>query len=465
MGNEIVVDRERFQKPSDLLQAGHQQKDPIVPVLSLLDKDCIKLSDLYYDLVVHGIMRDRDCPTSSDEFILSYNEIKNDLEENISLITAKQSRKEKELFTMKNQENALRKREEQELVGLRSNLQNQENERYRLLEEKRRIEAQLNDVNDNLRKTDMFIEGTERDIARIANSYKPEQDHLHDRMQDHQFEIAGFAQELSVYSALLSIGNESYNLLDSWSHSMNKHDNNHQSELENNYINHLASYLGKLCGAKLMVTYRVEQLKQYIDALKRTNETTNKHYAQSFNIDDQLEQYKNHITIDESTSMSITSDILMNIEKAQKAISAELFEKFIHHLQQHQTGKIIDLSKYINMNKMNNMLMNSDNNIIRQRPLRSRHTRQSIATQTNLQRQQQQQQQLRNNGHSMKQTQVQQQQQQQQSVSPNSQQQRSKPPLISSQQQRSPNGVGVGRGRMRGTRPPRSARNIYQYQQ
>merc|ERR1712228_469658 len=152
----------------------------------------------------------------------------------------------------------------------------------------------------------------------------------------------------------------------------------------------------------------------------RTNETTNKHYAQSFNIDDQLEQYKNHITIDESTSMSITSDILMNIEKAQKAISAELFEKFIHHLQQHQTGKIIDLSKYINMNKMNNMLMNSNNNnnIIRQRPLRSRHTRQSIATQTNLQRQQQQQQQLRNNGHSMKQTQVQQQQQQQQSVSP-----------------------------------------------
>jgi len=369
---------------------------------------------------------------------------------------------------MKNQENVLRKREEQELVGLRSNLQNQENERYRLLEEKRRIEAQLNDVNDNLRKTDMFIEGTERDIARIANSYKPEQDHLHDRMQDHQFEIAGFAQELSVYSALLSIGNESYNLLDSWSHSMNKHDNNHQSELENNYINHLASYLKKLCNAKLMVTDRVEQLKQYIDALKRTNETTNKHYAQSFNIDDQLEQYVNHITIDESTSMSITSDIYMNIEKAQKAISSELFAKFIHHIQQHQLGKIIDLTKYINMNNMlrnrnvnvnNNMNhMNNNNNIIRQRPLRSRHTRQSIATQTNLRRQQQQQ--LRNNGHTMKQTQVQQ-QQQQQSVSPNSQQQRSKPPLISSQQQRSPNGAGVGRGRRR---PPQ--RNMYQtYQQ
>merc|ERR1712228_152108 len=390
--------------------------------------------------------------------------------ENISLITAKQSRKEKELFTMKNQENALRKREEQELVGLRSNLQNQENERYRLLEEKRRIEAQLNDINDNLRKTDMFIEGTERDIARIANSYKPEQDHLHDRMQDHQFEIAGFAQELSVYSALLSIGNESYNLLDSWSHSMNKHDNNHQSELENNYINHLASYLGKLCGAKLMVTDRVEQLKQYIDALKRTNETTNKHYAQSFNIDDQLEQYKNHITIDESTSMSITSDILMNIKKAQKAISAELFEKFIHHLQQHQTGKIIDLSKYINMNKMNNMLMNSNNNnhMNRNRNVNVNNmNHQQMSNNNNIirQRQQQQQQQLRNNGHSMKQTQVQQQQQQQQSVSPNSQHQRSKPPLISSQQQRSPNGVGVGRGRMRVTRPPRSARNIYQYQQ
>merc|ERR1712228_371886 len=227
---------------------------------------------------------------------------------------------------------------------------------------------------------------------------------------------------------------------DSWSHSMNKDDNHRQSDLENNYINHLASYLGKLCGAKLMVTDRVEQLKQYIEALRRTNETTNKHYAQSFNIDDQLEQYKNHITIDEATSMSITADIYMNIEKAQKAVSPDFFGKFINHIQQHETGKMVDLSKYLNMNKMNNMMnthmnqmnrggmnmnrqprrnmnvnrninMNSNNmnnsnnvNVVRQRPLRNRHTRQSIATQTNLQRQQQQQlllqqqqQQMRNN--------------------------------------------------------------------
>merc|ERR1712154_490434 len=90
------------------------------------------------------------------------------------------------------------------------------------------------------------------------------------------------------------------------------------------------------------------------------------------------------------------------------------------------------------MNSNNGAHMNNVN-VVRQRPLRSRHTRQSIATQTNLQRQQQllqqqQQQQMRNNlnGHA--------QQQQQQSVSPNSQQRASKPPLISgsSQQQRSP---------------------------
>merc|ERR1712154_318652 len=101
-----------------------------------------------------------------------------------------------------------------------------------------------------------------------------------------------------------------------------------------------------------------------------------------------------------------------------------------------------------NMNRNNN---SPNNNIIRQRPLRSRHTRQSIATQTNLQRQQQQQQQLRN-GHAMQQQSQVQQQQQQQVGSPNSQR---KPPLISSQPQRSPNGAGVGSGG-RGGRAPRS---------
>merc|ERR1719410_1446905 len=104
------------------------------------------------------------------------------------------------------------------------------------------------------------------------------------------------------------------------------------------------------------------------------------------------------------------------------------------------------------MNPMNgSMNRNSspNNNIVRQRPLRGRHTRQSIATQTNLQRQQQQQQ-LRN-GHAM-QTQSQVQPQQQQVSSPNSQR---KPPLISSQPQRSPNGAGAG-SVGRGGRAPRS---------
>merc|ERR1719229_2146534 len=106
-----------------------------------------------------------------------------------------------------------------------------------------------------------------------------------------------------------------------------------------------------------------------------------------------------------------------------------------------------------NMNPMNgSMNRNSspNNNIMRQRPLRGRHTRTSIATQTNLQRQQQQQQQLRN-GHAMQQ-QSQVQPQQQQVSSPNSQR---KPPLISSQPQRSPNGAGAG-SVGRGGRAPRS---------
>jgi len=314
----------------------------------------------------------------------------------------------------------------------------------------------------------MFIEGTERDIERIASKFKPEQDRLHDNMQDHQFGIAAYSQELAVYSELLSIGNESYNLLDSWSHSMNKHDNNQQNGLESNYINQLAVYLGKLCDAKLMIRDRVDQLKQFSETLRTTNETTNKQYAQEFVIDEQLERYRKNISIDEGTSMSITNDIYMNIEKAQNAVSPDLFGKFINHIQQQQTGQMVDLSKYINMINRNNMRNNGqyantnvhvpmnrnanmhNQNFVRQRPLRnSRHTRQSIATQTNLQRQQQQQQ-LRN-GHAM--NQQQQIQQQQTSVSPTSQQQRSKPPLISSQQQSVSTGVGVAA--VRG-RPPRS---------
>merc|ERR1719384_1351588 len=156
----------------------------------------------------------------------------------------------------------------------------------------------------------------------------------------------------------------------------------------------------------------------------------------------------------------------MNIEKAQNAVSPDLFGKFINHIQHQQTGQMVDLSKYINMINRNNMRNNGqyantnvhvpmnrnanihNQNFVRQRPLRnSRHTRQSIATQTNLQRQQQQ---LRN-GHAM--NQQQQIQQQQPSVSPTSQQQRSKPPLISSQQQSVSTGVGVAA--VRG-RPPRS---------
>merc|ERR1719410_2677637 len=287
-------------------------------------------------------------------------------------------------------------------------------------------------------------------------------------MQDHQFGIAGYSQELAVYSALLSLGNEAYNMLDNWSHSMNKHDNNQQNDLENNYINQLASYLGKLCGAKMMIRDRVDQLKKYIETLRRTNETTNKHYAQAFVIDDQLEQFMKNITIDEGTSMSITNDIYVNIEKAQKAVSPDLFDKFINHIQHQQTGQLVDLSKYVNMNNRGNMRNNghmnmsvnvpmnrsvnmNNQNFVRQRPLRnSRHTRQSIATQTNLQRQQQQ---LRN-GHAMNQQQ-QIQQQQQTSVSPTSQQQRSKPPLISSSQQQQSVSAGVGVAAVRG-RPPRS---------
>merc|ERR1711971_964580 len=309
-----------------------------------------------------GIMRERDCPTSSNEFIMTYNQIKNDLESEITLITNRQDRLEEDLLIKRQEQQTITKREEQQTEQLRNNLQQQENERYRLLDDKRRVEAQLIEINDNLRKTEMFIEDTQTDIDRIASSFKPKQDRLHSQMQDHQFGIAGFTQELSVYSELLSIGNDSYNLLDSYSHSVNKDVGDRQSDLENNYVNYLATYLDGLCRAKLMVTDRVELLKQHVEALKRTNETANNRYARSYNINDQLQQCGHHIDIDEETSVSITAEILNNIEKAQKAISAPLFDKFINHIGQHETGKLVDLSKYVNMSKMNNMMMNQMHN-------------------------------------------------------------------------------------------------------
>jgi len=344
--NEIVVDKERFQRPSDLLHGGHQDKDPIVPVLSQLDSDLSTLSDLYYELIVHGIMRERECPTSSGQFILSYNEIKRNLENNISIITAKSGNLEQELFSMKNKQQNLLKKENEEIQPLRNNLENQENEKYRLLQEKQRIEAELNEINQNLSKTDMFIEDTKNEILNIEKSFKPKMNNLYDSMHDYQFEIAAMNQEQSVYSTLLSLSNESFNLLDSWSHSINTKDNNQRNDLENNYINHLARYLDKLCDAKMMVINRVNQLKENIESFKRTNETTNKYYAQSFNIDEQLKQYKQHIVIDENTSSQISKDIQSNIDKAYKVIQPMLFDKFIHHIQQGQIGKICDLSKY-----------------------------------------------------------------------------------------------------------------------
>jgi len=105
------------------------------------------MGDMYYKLMVHGIIRDRDCPTASDEFILTYNEIKNELEENISLISAKQNSLETEMYAMQNKANTLRQKETSELSQFHDNLNKQQAERYRLLDEKRRIEAKLNEVN------------------------------------------------------------------------------------------------------------------------------------------------------------------------------------------------------------------------------------------------------------------------------------------------------------------------------
>ncbi len=107
-----------------------------------------------------------------------------------------------------------------------------------------------------------------------------------------------------IYQLLLSITNETHNSLSSFETNKLNTNNSKRYELENNYVNRSYQYLDKLCGAKVMVIDWQNQLE---------NETTNKYYAQTFNILPQIEQYKQIIKTDIETNRNITPDIFITI--------------------------------------------------------------------------------------------------------------------------------------------------------
>eukprot|EP01083_Nonionella_stella_P266142 900710_1 len=349
--SEIVINRdESFSRPSHLLHGGHQEKDPIVPVLSSLDEEVSTLSDLYNTLLVH----DSTFSSKVNYDLSGYASIKSVLRENMSIIQHKSASLEQQLFAMKNEQNELSKRKDMELMDIRQRLENRKSEKYRLLAEKKRIEAELFKINESLQKNDMLQEEANVAMLEITNVYSPKMESLYDSMHDHQFEIAGYAQESSCFSSLSQMTQESYNLLDSFRDNLDLENNQRRNELENNYINHLARYLEKLCDAAMMVCNRQNELKQHIESFKKTNETTNKYYALTLNISQQLQQYKSMLNVDERTNVNISGNICKNIEKAQKIVSKNLFAKFINHLKQNpQIAGIIDLAKYTKQNESN----------------------------------------------------------------------------------------------------------------
>eukprot|EP01083_Nonionella_stella_P036517 99642_1 len=137
---------------------------------------------------------------------------------------------------------------------------------------------------------------------------------------------------------------EARNLLDSFCDNLHHKNNQKRSELENNYMNHLAIYLEKLCDTAMMVCNRqneLNELKEPIESFKSANEITHNYYALTLNISQQLQQYKSMLHVDESTNV--------NIEKAQTIVA-----KFMDHLKQKpQIAGIVDLTKHTKQNESN----------------------------------------------------------------------------------------------------------------
>lgn len=192
------MNRDEFQKPSQLLHEDHRKPDPIIPVLEKLDPELDRLSNLYHKLKEHDSLIRLSCPTQSEAFRTDYDRIKSTLTENISINANMQRNKENELDQMQRQKTMLDNDQKHRLRPLEQQMQREENEKYSLLEQKRRIEEQLRKIDEDLAKREMFIKDTERGMADINDDFKPRMEELDNAIYDRQFEIAGYAQVWSL---------------------------------------------------------------------------------------------------------------------------------------------------------------------------------------------------------------------------------------------------------------------------
>ena len=257
-----------------------------------------------------------------------------------------------------------------------------QNKRYELLQQKQRLQQQLEQIERNVAKIDMYIDDANRDIRRITSEYESKDNELENTSTNYQFEIVACQQQSDCYNKLLNIVNDSFTKLKSWSANRSEREDKEKDDIEDKYVNNLATYLQSLCIAKSELINRVQHLKDGIEQFKQATEISNQQYGKNRNTDNQLKDHKRDIKIDETTNKNIEKDIYIHIDRAQKIVATSFFNNFINHLDKTNVGQMIDLSKYHKPQPQKNQPQPQPPRSMSSRP--PRPTRQSAATQTQL---------------------------------------------------------------------------------
>merc|ERR1719334_433501 len=343
---EIVVNRNKFERPSDLLNGRHHDDDPVRSVLSDLNAECRKLSDMYHELRKYDTMIRASCPTHSEAFRAEYESIKGKLEDNIQMKRHKQQILEQDLSQMQQEQSNIDRAQHRALQPLTERLTHQQRDQEELLLRRKELEQRLGQVQQDLRMKEMHIEQIQETIDSTRDQYAPEAERLKMDIYDRQFEMASHSQEQSMLSSLLTCVDESYSQLDRWGRRRLQSNDTQRSDLENNYVRCLFAYVKALCNAQKMVVDRVGQLREDIALLKGTNERTNKHYRKNFNIAGHLAEHNHLLEVDEDTRRNIENDIYRNMDKAQRMISAQHFAELVRSVAALGGAVSLDLTKY-----------------------------------------------------------------------------------------------------------------------
>jgi len=345
-GNEIAVDQDHFQKPSQLLHDGPCKTDPIIPMLEKLDPELDRLSELYHDLKKHDCRIRRKCPTSSEAFRTDYNEIRDTLTRNISKTAHMQREKDQEIEEMQRRKQRMDKDQSSQMQPFERQLENHRRRKYQLEGEKKRVQEELRKIEENLAGTDLYIKDTEQELSSITERFKPRMEELEAALQDSQFDLAQYSQETECYSALLNMVDQSYRRLDEWSKKQLDNTSSDRNGKEQDYIDHFKHYVKRMCDAKAKVMDRLQSIKETKAYYRNSDVKVREHYHQSLNMDPHIEHMEQLIKSDEAMNQNMEKAIYDSMEKAQKMVSPPLFSQFIQQISMDRAGNYIDLSRY-----------------------------------------------------------------------------------------------------------------------